>query len=335
MKSYEKLKKYIFVFNICKLKIIIIFSILLFYIYFDKRNFSNSNQIILETNIGNNQGFHPKVISFPNLWNGYKYWIAYTPYPNANCEKENPTINASNDLINWKNPKDCHNPLDIPKNPGINHYNSDTHLLYNQETKKLEIFWRYVNIENNNVIIYKKTSKNGIKWSKKLIFLISKNRLEKDYMSPSIIYENKIYKIWYINKNKIYYIEKNGKILSNPRMLNIYYKSKYNAWHFDLIYNKDKKLYELISCIYINEKNYRKMPLYYTSSKDNIIWDKPFIIMKPSNKEKKWDSEGLYRSSLLYEKGNYYLFYSGHDKFYNVGIGLMYGKTIKNLKPFV
>lgn len=334
MELYEKLKKYIFK-NIDTLKFTFLIFFFLFYFYFDNQNFQNSNQIFLETKIGNNQGFHPKVISFPNLWNGYKYWIAYTPYPNSNVEKENPTINASNDLINWISPKGCHNPLDIPKNPGINHYNSDTHLLYNIDTKELEIFWRYVNIENNTVIIYKKTSKNGIKWSRRLIFLKSKNRLEKDYMSPSIIYENKIYKIWYINKNKIYYIEKNANILSKPRMLNINYKNKYNAWHFDLIYNSEKKLYELISCIYINQKNYRKMPLYYTSSKDNIIWNKPFLIMKPSKNQNKWDSEGLYRSSLLYEKGNYYLFYSGHDKFYNVGIGLMYGKTLKDLKPLV
>ena len=176
------------------------------------------------------------------------------------------------------------------------------------DTKELEIFWRYVNIENNNIIIYKKTTKNGINWSKKIIFLISQNRLELDYMSPSIIYENKIYKIWYINKNKIYFIEKNGNFISTPRILNINYKSKYNAWHFDLIYNREKKLYELVSCIFINKKNYRKMPLYYTSSKDNLIWDKPVLIMKPSKNKNKWDSEGLYRSSLLYEKGKYYKF---------------------------
>ena len=305
MEFYKKLLKKSISKNIQKLKIIFFVFFILFFFYFDGRKFSNSNQIILDTNIGNNQGFHPKVISFPNLWNGYKYWLVYTPYPNANCEKENPTINVSNNLIKWISPKGCHNPLDIPNNPGINHYNSDTHLLYNMDTKELEIFWRYVNIENNNIIIYKKTTKNGINWSKKIIFLISQNRLELDYMSPSIIYENKIYKIWYINKNKIYFIEKNGNFISTPRILNINYKSKYNAWHFDLIYNREKKLYELVSCIFINKKNYRKMPLYYTSSKDNLIWDKPVLIMKPSKNKNKWDSEGLYRSSLLYEKGKY------------------------------
>ena len=32
---------------------------------------------------GSNQGCHPKILYFPKKWNGWKYWMAFTPYPNS------------------------------------------------------------------------------------------------------------------------------------------------------------------------------------------------------------------------------------------------------------
>lgn len=318
-----------------KLKMIILLSLGVFYIFFNYQNFYNSNEINLETNIGNNQGFHPKVISFSKMWNGFKYWIAYTPYPFRDCTKENPTINASNDLKKWVSPKGLNNPLDIPNKSDNYHFNSDSHLLYNTETKELEIFWRYVNVKNNslNITIYKKSSKNGIIWSKKNLFLKSENSLFHDFLSPAILYINKTYKVWYVYDKKIHYLEKKGEIILIHKILNINFKNNYYPWHLDLIYNNNKKIYEIIISAYMNEnKNFQ---LFYTSSKDNEIFERPFIIMKPSKNKLKWDSDGIYRSSLLYENGIYYIFYGAHDEKGYSGIGLMYGKSIKNLKPYV
>ena len=39
---------------------------------------------------GDDQAFHPKVLNFEKPWNGYRYWMAYTPYPGADQRKENP-----------------------------------------------------------------------------------------------------------------------------------------------------------------------------------------------------------------------------------------------------
>jgi len=103
---------------------------------------SNSNQLILDNNVNNDQGYHPKVISFSKFFNGYKYWIAYTPYPKGDQCKENPVINASNDLIHWVSPLGISNPLDVPIISNAYSYNSDTHLLFNEDTQELEIYWR-------------------------------------------------------------------------------------------------------------------------------------------------------------------------------------------------
>lgn len=316
-----------------------IIFLFIYFIYIDNlsknnrnKNNCNSNPIVLDNNINHLQGYHPKVIFFSKSFNGYKYWMAYTPYPKKDTKKENPCIIASNDLIHWRTPQGLINPLDVPKISNANTFNSDTHLLFNEDTQNLELFWRYVN--SLEVIIYFKKSQNGIIWSEKEIFLITKNREKHDYLSPAIIYEKGIYKIWYISNGKIYYMEKRDKKFTFSKILEINYDGNYHSWHLDLIYNKQKKLYELITCAYI--KSMRKsMSLFYSSSKDNISWNKFILILNPAIGTSKFDSQGIYRSSLLFLKGTYYLFYSAHDIYYNVGIGIMFGRKINFLKPYI
>lgn len=313
-----------------KQKIAIISFLLLNDIFYNSfKNYHHNNQINLQDPYNTNQGYHPKIISFDNFWHGYKYWMAFTPYPNRDSLKENPCINVSNDLKNWFCPKGLINPLDTPdKNTS---YNSDTHLLYNQETKNLEIFWRYVN--HPTITIYTKKSNDGINWSKKIIFLKSNNKDKKDFISPTIIYENGKYKIWYVYRNEIYYIEKKRNIITRPRIMSIKYKNNYKTWHIDVIHNKKKNLYELLACAFINWESRQIMPLFYCYSKDNINWSFPNKILEKSKNNSNFDSKGLYRSSLIYLNNTYFLLYSGHNQL-KVGIGILFGKNIKRLKPY-
>ena len=48
-----------------------------------------------------NNAYHPKVVDMGKNWNGYHYWLSYTPYPHGNDKYENPTIVGSNDIINY------------------------------------------------------------------------------------------------------------------------------------------------------------------------------------------------------------------------------------------
>ena len=77
------------------------------------------------------------------------------------------------------------------------------------------------------------------------------------------------------------------------------------------------------------------MPLFYTSSSDNLTWSVPIKILEPSSNPDDWDSEGLYRSSLIYMNNKYYLFYSGHNVKKDCGIGLMTGTNINELKRYI
>ena len=315
-----------------KKKIIILFVFIINEnYYYNYKKFYHNNQINIQDPYNTNQPYHPKVIYFNKNWNGYKYWMAFTPYPYRNSTQENPCINVSNDLKKWISPKGLINPLDIQFQKGA--YNSDTHLLYNQETKKLEIFWRFVNPPK--IIIYTKNSKDGINWSNKIIFLKSDNMKKISFTSPTIIFENGIYKIWYVNKSKIHYIEKDKKKISRPRIININYKNNFKTWHIDVIFNKKKNIYEMITVAFLNWKLRQIMPLFYSYSKDNINWSFPIKILEKSKNISNFDSKGLYRSSLIYLNNAYFLFYSGHNYMNKVGIGLLFGKNIKNLRPYV
>lgn len=295
---------------------------------------TNSPKRLLVPGVYNdNQSYHPKVINFNKKWNGYKYWISYTPYPNADSSKENPHIKASNDLINWIEPKNGVNPLDEVANPDNNtRYNSDSHLVYNDDTKELECWWRYVDDAKKEVTIYRRKSSNGYNWTNKEVVLNAK-REKEDWISPAIIYEDSTYKIWYVFNNNIYYIEsKDLKNFSEPQKLNINYEESVLSWHLDVTHTKNG--YEMLIVAYTDWDHRALMNLYYTKSDDNKNYDTAQVILKPTTNTNNWDNSGLYRSSLIYENDMYYVFYSGQGTNNAKGIGLMYGKNIFELKPF-
>ena len=65
-----------------KIILVVICVILVDYIY-QYNQFQKYNQapLIIKTPEGSNQPYHPSVIYIPEGWNGYKYWMAGTPYP--------------------------------------------------------------------------------------------------------------------------------------------------------------------------------------------------------------------------------------------------------------
>ena len=284
--------------------------------YLNLMGYDNSNQVT-----------HPKVIKFNKKWNGYRYWIAYTPYPFGNQAKENPFIMVSNDLVNWKTKDNFNNPLDEPEDKdSYKVYNSDTHLLYNPDTNTLECYWRYVNNKTWKVIVYKMTTKDGVKWTDKEIFLESDRRRE-DYLSPAIIYKNNKYLVWFVDRDfKVRYTEYDTlkKEWTSPRTVNINYKNnKLKSWHLDVI--ETDHGYEMIVVAFLDFSNRGNMSLYYTKSKDNETWDEAKEILHPN------EQSGLYRSSILYDNNTYYIFYSDIVKKARRGIGIVYGSDINNL----
>ena len=139
---------------------------------------------------------HPSVVYFPDGWNGYRYWMAHTPYPASNDTHEDPNICASHDGVKWVVPSGLVNPLDNA--PGYPKYNSDTDLVF--AMGKLWCFWRYqdtgAGATSQNIFV--RTSTDGVTWTPKQLVQQSNNTI-KQYNSPTFVFENGRWTMWAVD----------------------------------------------------------------------------------------------------------------------------------------
>ncbi len=282
---------------------------------------------------GDNEAYHPKVLYFENGWNGYTYWLSYTPYPHADDTKEDPCIACSNDLETWVTPSGLINPLSRRDNG--RGYNSDAHLVYNNDQNCLECWWRYVDdeAETETSTIYRVTTIDGLHWTEKEIVFHANDRKQSlsDWVSPSVIYENGVYKLWYVVHRTVYYTEStNLQVWTEPIDCAIPVADGTKIWHIDVI--ATDLGYEMLSVNYKNNaKNHHGMSLYYAQSPDETSWDTPARpILSPGDNAEDWDAMGIYRTTFLKDSDGYNLLYSAYSLDGTRGIGLI--RDIKDLR---
>lgn len=305
-------------------------------------SYANARErLILPTAYDTIENTHPSVISFPEKWNGYKYWMGITSYPKGDATYENPHIFKSNDLIQWV--PDDNNPLDEPKSEKFNgkiplQYDSDTNLIYNKEKNQLELFWRYVDDVSGEVIIYRIDSPDGKNWSDKQI-IHQQDRKKGDWISPAFVKDENGYQVWYVaNGFRIWHrTSKDGLKWSQANEVKMRYShsSIMKHWHLDvqktdLGYETVVSGFESDGKIELSQRHV--MNVYYSKSADGNTWDPLTPIIFPSKDKHQFDGKGLYKSALLKEKDQYYIFYSGIGFDDTRGIGLSYGKDIFNLR---
>lgn len=268
-------------------------------------NSTNSqNKLNIETpRSGKDQQCHPKVLYFEEKFGGHHFWMAYTPYPYNQDSKENPCIVYSDDMINWKKPNGVRNPLD---KGNAKNYMSDPHLVYNDDTKLLEIWYRQALPSLKTEVIYRKTSPNGVNWSRREE-MYRFTGTEDGYagfshiLSPCIIYENHMYKIWAGSGNPKGYL----KYYETPDGFDWNLKATTNlvGWHFDII--KTELGYEC----FISDTLVGKT-VSHSISKDGIRWSDKQVIIK-SEIPDSWDSDRLYRTTAIKIDDTYYVYYTG------------------------
>lgn len=303
-------------------------------------------RLVLPTAYNTVETTHPSVVAFPEKWHGYKYWMAVTSYPKGDAAKENPHIFGSNDLVTWEAANDLKNPLDEPKSKEFDQddnpkqYDSDTHIVYNQEKDRLEVFWRYVDDIKDEAIIYRADTLDGKKWSDKKITNRGPRKTD-DWVSPAFVKDETGYKVWYVaNGYRIWYREsQDGHTWTKPVEVKVPYENKQanmHHWHLDV--QKIDGKYEMIL---VGSKQEGEKPdleerhvmnLYHSTSADGKNWSDLKAIIYPSQKKEAWDGRGIYRSCFIKENGKYYVFYSGIGFDDTRGIGLAYGSNINKLK---
>ncbi|MFL0270299.1 cell wall-binding repeat-containing protein [Candidatus Clostridium radicumherbarum] len=282
----------------------------------------------ISTYDGSNQSVHPKVLYFSNGWNGWKYWMVYTPYPNGNDMFENPSVTCSNDGVNWIAPKTLINPLvDAPLEKG--EHNSDPHLVYNYDTQELELWYRYTYFDNEDRI-YRITTKNGSNWTKPELVLTFEN--QEHCYSPVVLYENKEYKLFYVNEKYEIISKKSidAKSWYGDTNVNLKMQDPYLPWHLDIVHT-DIGYEAVVTAFKDGERRLNNMQLIWAVSEDGINYNNSQTILMPSYSNTAWDNKQIYRSTFVKVDGVYKLFYSAMDKNIKWHIGLSQGYNLQDL----
>lgn len=292
----------------------------------------NQAPLNIKTFDGLDSPFHPSVLYFPEGWNGWKYWMAETPF-SPKCKpyvdrNECPSIHVSQDGIHWTEPKGLENPLvnfgkDGEKN--LDYY-SDPHLV--MVGNKMECWYRLterhgdVNLRDR-ITLRKIESADGTHWSDEIIISVlwendADEGLGKMVVSPALHYEKGDgYKMWYVNSEN-HLGQRQVAFSTSPDGINwskniiCHFNRFANPWHIDVFQDSKGRLLMV---------DYDQTDLILWDSKDGLNWNYVSKLLSPSNKIGSFYRNGLYRSCLMENKNGLFLYFSAYD-FDNTRIGL-------------
>lgn len=126
---------------------------------------------------------HPSIVESRTGFGGYRYWLAYTPYPGYASLYENPCVAASNNLVDWFEP--ATNPLvAVPAGSPATGYNADTHIAFNANESELHLIFRERLFPSGNSVQHMSTT-DGKTWSSR-VALFGGAIGTQDVASPSL-----------------------------------------------------------------------------------------------------------------------------------------------------
>ena len=275
---------------------------------------------------GKNQPTHPSVLDMKQSWHGFRYWMAYSPYPNADGAEENPCICVSNDMLNWTVPDGLYNPIAFNEETACDEL-KDPHIVYNDDLDRMEI-WYLGRIDSTiksggTLLLFRKTSSDGVHWSEYEVM-----REIAGYTSPSVIYEDGRYKLWAISPSEgkssgaLAYLEStDGKNWSDAAECTFGGSSELQKiWH-GAVSHDDKYRFVFI------ESSGESDAVLYTESSNGITWTEPTKIVQ---KENFW--EGFYRPCILYSDNMYYCIYGVITQNNEWYLSMSMGSSLNELK---
>lgn len=136
---------------------------------------------------GENDIVHPSLLFFDEGWNGWRYWMAYTPYNGGDAQVENPSIAVSNDGETWTVPAGLTNPIE-PSPAGAG-YLADPVLCMSADGQTMLMVFKINDATKQTVL---RTSMDGVTWTPKVVLI--DNTYED--VSPALLWDNGKYRMW-------------------------------------------------------------------------------------------------------------------------------------------
>jgi hypothetical protein len=256
------------------------------------------------------QAVHPDVVHFAQEWNGWEYWMAFTPFPGGQVGFENPSIAVSHNGLNWHVPDGVTNPLVATPASG---YNSDPDLSFDESRGELVLIYRMVSAGFNHVSEMRST--DGVHWGKgKPLF----RRKSHGIVSPTIVLSpNGGARVWYVDAGGNSCEKRVTKVMTQaansantlrspalergwgtPRRVSMA-QPGYNIWHMDVIWVAERNEYWSVYSAYPGT-NCTTQELFFARSSDGVNWTTyaiPFI----QHGDLPWTQGSMYRATVLYD----------------------------------
>lgn len=241
---------------------------------------------------GNPSVGHPDVLYIPGGWHGYTHWMAFTPFPSAT--RENPSVVASNDGVNWVVPAGLTNPI-VPFSalPAGYDWWSDTDMVLSPDGTKLMLYFRGTDSGVTNTC-YLTTSTDGVTWTSFVQVVAS---IEE---SPAVIVEpGGTFTMFTCGDNTIYRrTSADGlawsartAITSRPTLPAPYI----NVWHVDVV--KVGSTYHALVCGNTATGGPDPYRLFHWTSANGLVWTGNATPSVPLTGGR-FDKRGHYRSTL-------------------------------------
>jgi len=272
---------------------------------------------------GSGAAVHPSVVDMGAVgWNGYRYWMAMTPYPSGNDDYENPSILASHDGLSWEVPDGLTNPID--PFPGGAAYNSDTDLVWDPDGGRMICYWRHytgVSGATGNLTFCYSTSTDGVTWSAQADMFALTYPDDGALFSPAVVRvaadDWRMFLVGSGQASKVHTSTSPTGPWSEPAALT--FNGTHSAgvtggfWHWDIT-RYDGVFYGLVSS---NIGALTSAKIYAITSIGGINWA---LNVTPvlNTRTAEWDAK-LYRPTLVRARGKMRVWYSALGTDWQIG----------------
>ncbi len=258
--------------------------------------------LVTPTYDGSGQAVEPSVVHFPGGWQGHHYWMALSPYPYGEAAFENPSILVSEDGLEWSVPEGLTNPLILPKHGTL----SDATAVYDDASDELWVYYTADTKVNGTDLqsMYRLMSLDGIHWSAPELVLDGKSF---PIQSPSVLAMGGTYTMWTVGAgakgcttaativNQRTSLD--GVHWSAPQPVNVALPGQV-IWHLNVIPLTEPGRFLAALTAFPDGATCSWTSLFLADSHGQSWKAYPTPLIAPSGG---WDSEEIYRASLLYE----------------------------------
>ncbi len=280
--------------------------------------------IALTTPDGSGQAVHPDVIRLDEPFRGYRYWMAYTPYPFGDERLENPCIRASTDGLNWERVAGCPDPI-FAAPEDVKGHHADPELVF--RNGRLTMLFMTTTVGEALATISHTETSDAVTWSD------AKPICRDDWIvSPCVAADDDGYILWYVQCHADAPLPVSTLFrragpdlgrLGDAQTCTLAIPG-HVLWHIDII--ADGSGFEALATAFPKGLNPSRSRLFRAVSADGVTFtlSSPQPIVSPSLFG--WDNRMIYRSTFIREGQGYRIWYSAASWAMRCGIGYLTGE---------